>query len=101
MTPPLREKDPSSVEPYGFDWTAYLAGLGSSVTIAASTWTVQGNDAALTVSNPSVVTGGKKTQMYLSGGTVGLRYTVTNRIHTTGTPAVVADRSLYVLIRNQ
>ncbi len=48
-------KDPSSIEPQGFDWTAYLAELGAGVTISVSTWAVV--PVGLTLSNPSIVTG--------------------------------------------
>lgn len=90
-------KDPDSVEPRGFDWTDWLAELGSGVTITASTFTLTGGpDAVLTLSNPSIVTGGFKTQVQLNAGTVGGRYTVTN--HITTSTSMQDDRSFVVYV---
>jgi hypothetical protein len=94
-------KDPSAVEPYGFDYTTWLAELGSGVTIQTSTWTVSGPDALLTLSNTSILTGSLKTQAYINAGTVGFRYTVTNRVVTNSTPAVTDERSYSVLVQDR
>lgn len=94
-------KDPSSVEPQGMDWTAYLAELGVGVEISSSVWTVTGPDTVLTASNPTVLVGNQKTQVFLNAGTVGKKYTVTNRITTNTSPVVVDDRSFNVLIQNK
>jgi hypothetical protein len=99
-------KDPQSTEPQGFDWTSYLAELGASVTIQTSTWSITGADWAdspapatiLTAANPSIVTGGLKTQVHLAAGTAGRKYTVTNRIVTNTTPSVTDERSFYVRV---
>jgi hypothetical protein len=97
----LKVKDPAATIAEGFDWTSYLAALGSDVTIAGSSWTRTGPDSALTVSNASIVTGALKTQVLLAGGTLGATYTVTNRITTSSSPAVIDERSFDVLIENQ
>lgn len=94
-------KDPSSDEPQGFDWTAWLAELGASVTIQTSTWTVTGSDSVLTTHDPSVLSGNLKTQVYLAAGTLGVRYTVTNRVVTNSSPAVTDERSFEVLIQDR
>jgi hypothetical protein len=94
-------KDPSSDEPYGVDWTAYLAELGVGVTIAASTWAITGTDAVLTKHDDTVILGSLKTQLFLAAGTNGRRYTVTNHITTNSSPAVIDERSFYVLVENQ
>lgn len=95
-------KDPDAVEPYGFDWTDWLAELGSTVTITNSTWTVTGPDALLTLTFPTIVTGALKTQVTLNGGTLGRKYLVTNRIVTnTSNPTVQDDRSFTVLIEQK
>lgn len=78
----LYQKDPDSIEPYGFDWTAWLAEIGASETITTSTWA--SSPAGLTLASGSIVTGSKQTQITASGGTVGGRYTVTNSIVTSG-----------------
>lgn len=94
-------KDPDSTEPIGVDWTAYLAELGASVTIVSSIWVITGPDAVLTQASDAILAGNLKTQVYLSGGTLGFRYTVTNRITTNSSPAVVDDRSVFVLVQQQ
>ena len=87
-------KDPSSVEPQGFDWTDYLAELGAGVTISTSTWAV--TPTGLTVAAGSIVTGSLKTQTTLSSGTVGVLYTVTNQIITS--TSVTDERSFFVRV---
>lgn len=96
-------KDPSAVIPKGFNWTGYLARLGSGVIIVTSTWTVTGGDSPtplLTLSSDEIVTGGLKTKVVLTAGTVGKRYTVTNRIITNSSPVVQDERSYKVLVQN-
>lgn len=95
------QKDPSSVEPQGFDWTAYLLELGSSVQIATSVWSFTGADAVLVLDDDIIVSGNLKTQVMISAGTLGRRYTVTNRITTNSTPPVIDDRSFVVLVQER
>lgn len=89
-------KDPNSVEPRGIDWTDYLAELGSGVTVSTSTYAVSGPDDTLTLSSASIVTGNLKTQVKLSGGTVGRKYTVTN--HIVASDGTEDDRSFFVQV---
>ena len=86
-------KDPDSTEPFGFDWTAWLAEIGASETITSSTWSV--SPSGLTLAGGSIVTGSKKTQIKASVGVAGTRYTVTNRIVTSS--SYTDDRSFVVL----
>jgi hypothetical protein len=100
----LITKDPNSDEPQGFDWTAWLAELGASVEILTSTWTITGPDSVLTSHDGSLVLVGGlklKTQVYLAAGTLGGRYTVTNRVVTNSSPAVTDDRSFQLLVQNK
>lgn len=90
-------KDPSSIEPRGFDWTDYLAGLGDTIT--TSTWAISGPDTSLQVDSDSIVTGSLKTQAILSGGTVGKRYTVTNAIVTSD--GTEDERSFFVKVEQR
>jgi len=95
----LIQKDPSSIEPQGFDWTTYLAELGALVIISASTWTVStivGDAAPMTLSGDAIVTGSLKTQVTLTAGSVGYKYTVTN--HITTSSGVQDERSFKVLV---
>ncbi len=95
----LITKDPQSVEPQIMNWTAWLAELSLGETITLSTWTITGNDAVLTYSAATIVTGSLKTQLKLSAGTLGLRYTVTN--HVTTSSGYQDDRSFVVLMEQR
>jgi len=90
-------KDPSAIEPYGFDWTLWLAGFVTPELVVNSVWSLTGKDAVLTLSNDSIVTGNQKTQVVLNAGTLGKKYTVTNRITTTS--GYVEDMSFPVLVQ--
>ena len=80
-------KDPNAVLDYYVDWTRWLNGD----TIATSVWTVA---AGLAVANDTHTT--TAATVWLSGGTVGETYKVTNRITTTG--GRTEDRSFDVKI---
>jgi hypothetical protein len=75
---PYIHKDADEVKDYPIDWTDWLADGGND-SIQVSTWSVP---AGLTQSNATVV--GAKTVVFLSGGTEGTTYHVTNRIVTAG-----------------
>lgn len=94
-------KDASSDEPQGFDWTLWLAELGAGITIATSTWTITGPDTVLTKHDETIVAGALKTQAYFAAGTAGKKYTVTNRVITSSSPAVTDERSFQFLIQNR
>lgn len=83
-------KDPSAVLDYGIDWSAWLG----TDTIVASTWTVQ---AGITKGNTSF--SATRTLVWLSGGTDGTDYTLTNRIVTAG--GRTEERSLIIAVRNR
>ena len=68
------DKDPEGVLDYSFDWnTNWLNGD----TISASTWTVPAG-----ITKDSDSDSGGVTTIWLSGGTAGNTYTITNRIVT-------------------
>lgn len=89
----LFQKDTDSTEPFGHDWTPWLAEIGASETIASSTWSA--TPSGLTLSGGSIVTGSLKTQIKVTGGVVGTRYTVTNRIVTSS--GYTDDRSFQLI----
>jgi hypothetical protein len=66
-------KDPQALLDFSVDWTSWLG----SDTIATSTWTVP---TGLTKVSDSKTT--EIATVWLSGGTVGQEYTVTNHIKT-------------------
>jgi hypothetical protein len=89
-------KDPDSIEPYGFDWTDWLAEIGASETVSTSTWA--SSPSGLTLTSGAIVTGSKKTQITVAGGTSGT-YVVTNSIVTSS--GYEDDRSFYVLVQDR
>ncbi len=66
-------KDPSAVLDYMIDWSRWLKGD----TIQTSQWTVPAGLALVSQTNTTTTT-----TVWLSGGTAGQTYTVTNRITT-------------------
>ena len=69
----LFEKDPNAVLDYTIDWTAWL----DSDTISSSTWIVPSGITEDSSTNDTEIT-----VIFLSGGTAGEIYSVTNRITT-------------------
>lgn len=91
-------KDPADRRDYSLDWAA-LGLLPAGDSISASTWTA---DAGITVESagqfaPTFTT--TKTTVWLSGGTDGTSYNVTNRITTTA--GRIVERTIKVLVANQ
>ena len=84
-------KDPNDVLDYLFYWSTWLA---SGETISTSTWTV---DSGLTKDTDSKTD--DTTTIWLSGGTAGTSYTVTNRITTS--QGRTKDQSMQVSVVNQ
>lgn len=95
----LLKKDPDAVRVYQMDYDQ--RSLDADATISTSTWSASGPDSSLTLDQASVVTGNRKTQIRLSGGTLNKVYTVTNRIVTNETPAQTIDASFDVLIQQE
>lgn len=94
-------KDPEAAQwPKGIDWTAYLAAIAEDETVALSTWAITaGPDDDLSIESSSIVTGNLKTQLRLSGGTLGAKYRVTNTIVTNS--GVTEERSFTVKMEHQ
>lgn len=90
-------KDPSDVLDYAVDWSRYLL---DDETITASAWAVTGPDSSLVVIRSSEFTE-KKTRIWVSVGTAGKLYTLTNTVTTSSSPtARVYERSLTILVKN-
>ena len=84
-------KDPDAVLDYAIDWdTNWLDGD----TISASTWAITGPDSSLVVDSESETTA--ITTVWLSGGTLGRTYSVTNHIVTASGRA--DDRTITVTV---
>jgi hypothetical protein len=85
----LYEKDPSAVLDYQVNWATWLG----TDTISTSTWTVT---TGLTKDSDTNTT--TTATAWLSGGTAGRTYTVTNRIVTAG--GRTDERSFQVKVTN-
>lgn len=91
-------KDPDANLDYTQDWSAYLA---EGDTISSSEWFVA--DTAATDETPVEVGidsyTDTETLVWLSGGTTGTTYIVTNRVTTTG--GRIDDRSIKIKVKEQ
>lgn len=86
-----RTKDPDSTLDYGFDWSDWLED-GESIT--SSSWTIQnpsGENDDLQIDTSSQ--DGSKTKVWLTDGTLGVTYRVTNTIETDNSPTRTDERS--------
>jgi len=83
-------KDPNAVLDYSIDWTRWLAGDQ----IATSVWLV-----ATGLTKVADSRAGSLATVWLSGGTAGQSYTVTNRITTAG--GRTEDRSFVMKIEER
>lgn len=89
-------KDPASVLDYARDWSEWLA---AGETITTSTWTADPTnaDAVLHINSSSQANG--VATIWLSGGTVGVVYRITNRVTTSA--ARVDERTDSWVIRER
>lgn len=74
-------KDPDAKLDFGFDWVNWLDADISEI-IATSTWAA---DVGLTIEGsppPTTIIGGDTTAVWISGGTVGQKYFLTNTVTT-------------------
>ena len=83
-------KDPNATLDYNVNWLPYLG----TDTIATSTWTVPVGLTLVTHTQTAATT-----TAWLSGGTVGTRYALLNRITTVG--GRTDDRTIYVKVKER
>ena len=88
----MLEKDPNEVKDYALDWGARR--LAASETISSSTWIAP---EGITVDSDTDTT--TTTTVWLSGGTAGVHYTLTNRVVTS--QGRTYDWSITVLVAEQ
>jgi hypothetical protein len=90
------QKDPQATLDYSVDWSDWLVGADN---ISTSTWTIQTytGDAAPVVKSTDGTAGGVAT-IYVSGGTEGKIYRLTNRI-TTGS-GLTDERYFRIVVKN-
>lgn len=87
---PYWEKDPNATKDYTVDWTAWL----DADTIQSSVWTVAAGLTEGTKTNTTLIA-----MIWLSGGTHGKTYKVTNRITTLG--GRIEERSFNIVVKHQ
>ena len=85
-------KDTESILDYGLDWGPWLNGD----TISTSQWFV---DSGLSVVGGSETADDTKTSLFVSGGAVGEKYVLTNRITTVGQRT--CERSFTIFVRER
>lgn len=81
--PVVIQKTPASEWDETIDWTCASRGLGDD-TIDTSAWAFTGDDDDLVLSDDSIAEDGLSTTIWLSAGTLGAFYAVTNTVVTSG-----------------
>jgi len=84
-------KDPDAILDYSNDWSSWLV---TGDTIASSQWLPA---SGITIDNDSLTT--TLTTVWLSGGTTGSRYSLTNRITTA--QGRTDDRTIVIVVRQR
>jgi len=93
------QKDSDEILVYEFDYDTLNLATGVQLT-AFGTFVITGPDSALTKDNESLVAGNRKTRVRLTGGTVGKRYTVINRVTTNESPAQTKEKRFILQIKS-
>lgn len=83
-------KDPDAALDYVINWSDFLG----ADTIASDSWTVQTGITSDLQTNTATTS-----TIWLSGGTIGAEYALTNRIVTAG--GRIEDKTIYVRVREQ
>jgi hypothetical protein len=83
-------QDPSAVLDWGMSWSSWLG----TDTITTSTWTVQTG-----LTKGADTHDATTTTVWLSGGTLGTRYAVTNRVVTAG--GRTDERTFHITIKDR
>lgn len=97
-TPPVHIKDPNAKLDYPMNWTDWLTEVADTIT--NSDWLITDPpDIELTIETGLNTNTTTTATVWLSGGTVGQKYWVTNRITTTG--GRIEDRSIIIKIKEQ
>ena len=96
-------QDPNDFRVYQFDWDT--SNLAAAATISTSAWTLTtlfpSGATALTKDNESIVSGSRKTQVRLSGGSAGATYKIDNQIVTNESPAQTKNRHFLLKVEDR
>lgn len=88
-----KTKDADATLDYLFDWTNWMV---AGDAIASYVVTISGSDSALT--NPTSVLSTPTVRVWLTGGTVGVTYTIKCHITTSNSPARIDERDFSLKI---
>ena len=86
----LKTKDPNAVLDFSIDWGPWL---DTGDTIETSTWTISPNTISTTANSHT----SSLATIWLTGGTVGVKYTILNHIVTLGGRANDATFKIHVV----
>jgi hypothetical protein len=90
------KKDRDAILFYTFDWSNWLVG---EATLDSATFAVDdGPDAALTLSNDSIISDDTAAKVLVTGGTPGGKYLVRCRIVTDEVPSQTDDRAVWIKV---
>jgi hypothetical protein len=89
----IADKAPGENLYYGFNFTDWL---DSGELVSNSTWTTA---AGLTLTNPAY--SATVTKVYVSGGTVGTSYVLTNTVTTNSSPARISVRTITLTVKTR
>lgn len=100
----LETQDPNDQRVYVFDWD--VKNLGASVQLTgAGTFTMSvvtgDNTTPLTKDQESLLTGNRKTQVRLAGGTLGTLYKIDNQVVTNESPAQTKNRHFLLKVEDR
>lgn len=87
----LAPKDPNDIIDYLVDWSDWLS---DGDTIASSTWIVPAG-----ITKDSDTFTNTTTTIWLSGGTAGQSYSLTNRIVTSNNPPRTKDKTITIRVK--
>lgn len=93
MTTQTFVKDPDAVLDFSVDWTSWL-NTSPEDTISTSTWVAEDG---ITIDSEGETT--KKATVWLSGGTAGQKYDLTNSIVTTA--GREEDRTIRIIVKER
>jgi hypothetical protein len=93
------EKDPQGTLDYTIDWSSWI---NSGDSITASTWaieTISGDASPMTTSSNSFNAGSSTTTIWLSAGTAGNKYIITNTITTNN--GITEERYFRIFVKDR
>jgi hypothetical protein len=93
--PILESKDPSDVKDYSIEWGTLLA-EESETAIATSTWSTSDPTGLTVAALPAPSISGTKTIVWVSAGTAGTTYALTNTIVTSGATPRTHQRTITI-----